>query len=67
MKSIIREGCLPIPEPSSYVLMPAGFGLVGFMARRKKSNRWILCLPSTIFSDLLGISDLPGTEGVFET
>ncbi|MGH8763084.1 MAG: DVUA0089 family protein [Nitrosospira sp.] len=28
----------PIPEPESYALLLAGLGLVGFMARRKKSD-----------------------------
>ena len=31
----------PIPEPETYALMLAGLGLVGGMARRRKTNRKI--------------------------
>jgi hypothetical protein len=36
---------LPVPEPETYAMMLAGLGLIGFMARRKKTTR--LALPKT--------------------
>ncbi|HHS99627.1 MAG TPA: PEP-CTERM sorting domain-containing protein [Thiomicrospira sp.] len=34
--SISTLSVSPVPEPSTYALMLAGLGLVGFMARRRK-------------------------------
>jgi hypothetical protein len=28
----------PVPEPSTYAMMLAGFGLIGFIAYRRKNN-----------------------------
>ncbi|MBK7422525.1 MAG: PEP-CTERM sorting domain-containing protein [Propionivibrio sp.] len=37
---------LQIPEPESYAMMIAGLGLLGFMARRKKSASSTHSLPN---------------------
>jgi len=35
--STVLYSLAPVPEPETYALMLAGLGLVGFMARRRKS------------------------------
>lgn len=36
--SIALTGVSPVPEPETYALLLAGLGLVGFIARRKRTN-----------------------------
>lgn len=38
LTSVVLTPTAPIPEPETYAMMLAGLGLLGFMARRKKST-----------------------------
>ena len=35
---VVRLSVSPVPEPSTYALMLAGLGVLGFVARRRRSN-----------------------------
>jgi probable HAF family extracellular repeat protein len=39
-EAVIWNGTTPIPEPSSYAMLLAGLGLIGFIAYRRKNDSY---------------------------